>query len=62
MDLSLLTWRKSRFSGNGDDSWCVEVGRLEAGAAVRDSKSPESGLLTFPAAPWGTFLNTLINR
>lgn len=76
MDHSLLIWRKSSFSGNGDEwSTCVEVApipgapRIQAyrggptvsgGFAVRDSKS-STPALTFATGPWTAFLRTLIN-
>jgi len=45
-----LTWRKSSRSGGGG-AQCVEVANLPVGAAVRDSKSPDSGhLVLAPAA------------
>jgi hypothetical protein len=40
-----LVWRKSCHSG--DEGNCVEVADLSAGRAVRDSKNPASGHLTF---------------
>ncbi|MUL41386.1 DUF397 domain-containing protein [Streptomonospora sp. PA3] len=48
------TFRKSTHSGQHQD--CVEVADLPAGAALRDSKHPEAGHLTFPAAEWHAFL------
>jgi len=49
-----LRWRKaSRSSGTGSE--CVEVANLEAGVAVRDSKNPTGGTLTFGRAEWRTF-------
>ncbi|GAA4917269.1 DUF397 domain-containing protein [Streptomonospora salina] len=48
------SFRKSSYSGvNGD---CVEVADLPAGAALRDSKHPEAGHLSFPAGEWDAFL------
>ena len=50
-----LTWRKARASAvNGD---CVEVG-TSAGivAGIRDSKSPERGLLTVTPEAFAAFL------
>ncbi|WP_312872904.1 DUF397 domain-containing protein [Kibdelosporangium persicum] len=54
-----LDWRKSSRSTSGSDAGCVEVAQLPRLAAVRDSKNPEAGVLTFPAAPWATFLAAL---
>lgn len=43
-----LAWRKSSYSG--DDSQCVELAAMANGVvAVRDSKAPDDGVLTFPA-------------
>ncbi|MEV5824784.1 DUF397 domain-containing protein [Spirillospora sp. NPDC052242] len=40
-----LRWRKSSYSGVGDDKVCVELGRLPDGVGVRDSKDPDAGHL-----------------
>jgi hypothetical protein len=48
----LGTWRKSSFSG-GQDENCVEVARLEAAFAVRDSKNPGGPVLRFAQLPSG---------
>lgn len=48
------SFRKSSYSAQGQN--CVEVADLPAGAAVRDSKRPEAGHLTFPAAEWRALL------
>jgi len=50
----LIQWRKSTYSGyNGN---CVEVARFGASVAVRDSKDPSGGVLTFPADVWAAFV------
>ncbi|GAB2650177.1 DUF397 domain-containing protein [Saccharopolyspora gloriosae] len=51
-----LKWRKSTWSG---DYNCVEVALSPGSTAVRDSKAPEDGHFTVPAAQWGFFLHTL---
>ncbi|QBI56468.1 DUF397 domain-containing protein [Streptomonospora litoralis] len=49
-----LVFFKSSYSS--DRVNCVEVADLPAGAALRDSKHPDAGHLTFPAAEWDAFL------
>lgn len=52
-------WRKSTYSdvdGNGN---CVEVAVAPGEVGVRDSKSPETGTLVFPATEWTQFVRTL---
>jgi hypothetical protein len=48
-----LVWRKSCHSG--DEGNCVEVADLSAGRAVRDSKNPAGGQLTFSRDQWAAF-------
>ena len=56
MDLTRAEWRKSTYSG-GNGSACVEVARNLPGiVAVRDSKNPDGGALTFSPAAWDEFL------
>ncbi|MGA5331755.1 DUF397 domain-containing protein [Streptomyces cellulosae] len=40
-------WRKSSCSGGGDGNNCVEIAGSPTHAAVRDSKAPNRGILTF---------------
>ncbi|MBE1462237.1 DUF397 domain-containing protein [Kibdelosporangium phytohabitans] len=54
-----LVWRKSSFSGPENNANCVEVARPKPGFAVRDSKRPASGVLTFPATTWQSFCGQL---
>lgn len=49
-----LTWRKSSYSGGGND--CVEVASLSNHTAVRDSKAPACGMLIFDDSNWASFL------
>ncbi|MGV9990896.1 DUF397 domain-containing protein [Streptomyces sp. NPDC003374] len=53
------TWRKSSYSGGGDGNNCVEIANSPARMAVRDSKAPARGTLTFPAGAFGAFLEAL---
>ncbi|WP_184074522.1 DUF397 domain-containing protein [Nocardiopsis mwathae] len=50
-------WRKSSYSGNGPT--CVEVGDLPSGRAVRDSRHPELGHLSFGFSEWRAFVSTV---
>jgi hypothetical protein len=52
-----IWWRKSSYSG-GDNN-CVEVGTVMADVAVRDSKDPLGGALSFSAAAWRAFTGGL---
>jgi len=48
-------WRKSSYSNTGAN--CVEVARTRSGrVAVRDSKDPDGGVLTFSLDEWKAFL------
>lgn len=54
MDLSDVDWIKaSRSVPNGD---CVEIGHLDGGVAVRDSKNPSGPVLFFNPREWDAFL------
>ena len=44
------TWRRSSHSGGNNN--CVEVARLGAVVAVRDSKNPAARPVTMPASAW----------
>jgi uncharacterized protein DUF397 len=56
-DLAGTRWRKSSFSGAGND--CVELVVATAGAAVRDSKNPDAGHIEFANAGWDTFMGAV---
>lgn len=50
-------WVKSSYSGNNGN--CVEMAILpEGGRAVRDSKDPNSPVLSFTPAGWSAFVNS----
>lgn len=54
-----LQWRKSTYS-NQDGGNCLEVADGHPTLIpVRDSKSPSTGTLLFPAPAWQSFLTTL---
>lgn len=53
IDLSRALWVKSSRSGGGQD--CVEVARVPGIIAVRDSKNPGGGALTFTPELWRAF-------
>ncbi|MDT8914213.1 DUF397 domain-containing protein [Amycolatopsis sp. PS_44_ISF1] len=55
--LSGAQWRKSSYSGGGND--CVEIAFVDGGAAVRDSKEPEGGAFRLPASGWQGLLATV---
>ncbi|MDT0546614.1 MULTISPECIES: DUF397 domain-containing protein [Streptomyces] len=57
----LSGWRKSSYSGNNADS-CIEIlDGYPSGVPVRDSKTPHSPMLVFPADSWSSFLAALKN-
>ena len=58
MDLTDVHWRKSSFSGNGNQgNGCVEVAFLPEGAvAVRDTKDRSLPPHRYTAAEWTAFL------
>ncbi|MEU6130933.1 DUF397 domain-containing protein [Saccharopolyspora sp. NPDC047091] len=54
MNVTPTNWRK--FSRSHQVSNCVEVGRFESGAAVRDTKDRAAGYLAVDGARWHEFL------
>ena len=51
----ITPWRKSSYSNTGAN--CVEVARTRRGrVAVRDSKNPDGGALSFGQDEWKTFV------
>ncbi|WSQ11258.1 DUF397 domain-containing protein [Streptomyces sp. NBC_01231] len=52
-------WRKSSYSGGGDGNNCVEIAKLDAHIAIRDSKFPTRTPLTIPTAAFTTFVEAL---
>ncbi|QTD98670.1 DUF397 domain-containing protein [Streptomyces cyanogenus] len=56
---TLVNWRKSSYSGEGDGNACVEVATTPTHTAVRDSKAPTRIPLTFPTPAFTAFLEGL---
>jgi hypothetical protein len=56
-DLTGARWRKSSRSGAGND--CVELVVARIGAAVRDSKNPDAGHVSFETAGWDVFMGVV---
>lgn len=56
-ELSGARWRKSSRSGAQND--CVELVVATSGAAVRDSKSPQAGHVSFGTPSWDAFLGVV---
>jgi hypothetical protein len=56
-DPSGTRWRKSSRSGAGND--CVELVVAGIGAAVRDSKNPEAGHVSFETPGWDAFMGLI---
>jgi hypothetical protein len=52
-----VQWHKSSYSNAGNQ--CVEVARIGGAVAVRDSKNPGGGHLTFSATEWEAFLDSV---
>ncbi|MGK3207334.1 DUF397 domain-containing protein [Amycolatopsis sp. MEPSY49] len=53
------TWFKSSYSEGQEHQTCVEIALDEGVTAVRDSKAPDAGHLTFPRRAWFELLNSL---
>ncbi|MFR0359002.1 DUF397 domain-containing protein [Streptomyces sediminimaris] len=53
------TWRKSSYSGGGEGNACVEIANRHARIAVRDSKDPSQGTLSFPTGTFIAFVDVL---
>jgi Domain of unknown function (DUF397) len=58
-EASTMTWRKSSRSGSNGTGNCVEVAFAGVAVAVRDSKNPDAGRLTYPERGWAAFLTTV---
>ncbi|MEU9345923.1 DUF397 domain-containing protein [Streptomyces sp. NPDC048278] len=53
------SWQKSSYSSFGDGDSCVEIANSPTRIAVRDSKDPAAGTLTFPRAVFAPFVEAL---
>lgn len=53
------TWRKSSYSGGNDGNNCVEISPHPTHTAVRDSKAPALGTLTFPTEAFVPFIRAI---
>ncbi|NEA61528.1 DUF397 domain-containing protein [Streptomyces sp. SID12488] len=53
---SPLLWQKSSFSEGGDGNTCVEIADVRTRIAIRDSKDPAQGTLSFPPRAFAMFL------
>lgn len=51
----MVEWRKSSYSGDGNNGNCVEIAFAGPEVAVRDSKNPRPQL-AFPAQAWKRFV------
>jgi hypothetical protein len=57
--VEVAVWRKSSHSGGNVNDNCVEVAKMPPAFAVRDSKNPAAGILTFPTTTWRQFRDRL---
>ena len=57
-DWATVPFRKSSHSSTNGGN-CVEVGSQHGVVAVRDSKSPDAGLVELPASAWVEFLSAM---
>ncbi|GAB2982403.1 DUF397 domain-containing protein [Saccharothrix stipae] len=53
-----LVWRRSSYSGDGNNDNCVEVAFSGPAVGVRDSKKRDAGALVFPASAWQRFVRS----
>lgn len=55
--VEVADFHTSTHSGHGQN--CVAVAESSTGAAIRDSKYPDAGHLSFSAAEWTAFLTAV---
>ncbi|SDO95693.1 protein of unknown function [Actinopolyspora xinjiangensis] len=53
-------WRKSTYTQQ--ETACVEVGRVNDGAAVRDTKDRSAGYFTATGPQWAAFIDAVKNQ
>ncbi|RNL84232.1 DUF397 domain-containing protein [Halostreptopolyspora alba] len=58
LECSSAAWHTSSYS-NGNGGECVEYAQLPSSVAVRDSKHPHAGHLSFSGAEWSAFLTAV---
>ncbi|MET9776807.1 DUF397 domain-containing protein [Streptomyces sp. NPDC006367] len=59
MERGTVRWRKSTYSGNNEDEACCEVAMLPDEIRIRDSKCPDSSVLSFAPDAWRAALALL---
>lgn len=59
-DMSRFEWRKSSYSGGGND--CVEVAVTAEGAGLRDSKELAGGALWITSRSWQALVATCVGH
>ncbi|MFC5749445.1 DUF397 domain-containing protein [Actinomadura rugatobispora] len=52
----MITWRKSSYTGGGNDDVCVELAESAGEVWVRDSKDPDGGRLEFERSAFAGLL------
>ncbi|MFG2088071.1 MULTISPECIES: DUF397 domain-containing protein [unclassified Spirillospora] len=52
----MIKWRKSSYTGSGNDDVCVEVADLGGNIGVRDSKDPNGPRLALSSRDFGGLL------
>ncbi|MGW5644491.1 DUF397 domain-containing protein [Saccharopolyspora sp. NPDC003752] len=57
MDLSRAAWRKSSYSGGGNQ--CVEIGVAPGAIGIRDTKDRTYGMLVVTPAHFASFLEAI---
>ncbi|MFC7894900.1 DUF397 domain-containing protein [Streptomyces sp. NPDC057381] len=61
-DQGAVVWRKSSYSGADTDNNCCEVAAFPDGIRIRDSKSPDTSVLSFTPGVWTAALEWLSVR